>query len=673
MYEWKRRRRRTKQLGRIQRVPVALGETFYLRLLLKNVVSPHGFEDLLSFNGVTHESFQDAATARGLLGNTERIQTILDDTWYMSSSVQVCETFASLLLNALVPNPSTMFFNNLCTKLTDDLPPTTEHSVRVGAAAFRINQVLIAHGTDIGLYIDGVHPVAYVQSDTESVSVTAEQGDTMYRETIIDRTRLDPSQAKVYDAFFIAIERNRVICRGNRRPPRHRRRGQYIFLDAPGGYGKTRVNNSILGTCMDGNLRCGRSIRPVRVAAVATTNQAAQLLIKGSTAHSTFRIPLNLQPGSNCSIPIDSDHARELRRLEALVFDEAPSAHRYIHEAIDRALRDIKHCNLPYGGLVILYSGDFRQTLPIVLGSRANGIDSSIKCSMLWENFRHMRLRINHRATSRAFQKFLLRIGNGSVQQSKFKTGLGRHIKITKKLEKVVQTVYSDVIDTTRRSNMNDADLCRYYSQRLILAPKHVAVDSTNIRIFNSMPGDEIEYVARNRLCEFSRRVPLGALAEINPGNMGPQILRIKMGMPVILIRTLNKHVGLVTGARGLIVASTPNVIRIRLLAGPNAATVHSIYRLWHENDPSLTNTSGIRFERDQFPVKPAFACTIDRSQGMTLEYLGLLLRDHEVFSHGQLYTALSRVRSPENIIVTTASSSRRRITTNVVYREVLQ
>jgi ATP-dependent DNA helicase PIF1 len=68
-------------------------------------------------------------------------------------------------------------------------------------------------------------------------------------------------------------------------------------------------------------------------------------------------------------------------------------------EALDRTLRDITDCNMPFGGRVMVFGGDFRQVLPVVRrGTRAQIVDSSIRMSPLWPSIKKMRLTQNMRA-----------------------------------------------------------------------------------------------------------------------------------------------------------------------------------------------------------------------------------------------------------------------------------
>ena len=94
---------------------------------------------------------------------------------------------------------------------------------------------------------------------------------------------------------------------------------------------------------------------------------------------------------------------------------------------------------------------------------------------------------------------------------------------------------------------------------------------------------------------------------------------------------------------------------------------------------PSDDEMFPFRLKRKQFPVRLSFAMTINKAQGQTIPNVGVYLPD-PVFSHGQLYVALSRATARMNIKILAVQSkdkshrsmSRRTYTRNIVYREVL-
>jgi hypothetical protein len=81
----------------------------------------------------------------------------------------------------------------------------------------------------------------------------------------------------------------------------------------------------------------------------------------------------------------------------------------------------------------------------------------------------------------------------------------------------------------------------------------------------------------------------------------------------------------------------------------------------------------GLEFQRRQFPVRVAFALTINKAQGQSFDRVGLLLK-REVFSHGQLYVACSRVTSPEGITMVLPDTAAARVgkVRNIVFPEAL-
>ncbi|XP_074323044.1 uncharacterized protein LOC141659990 [Apium graveolens] len=145
--------------------------------------------------------------------------------------------------------------------------------------------------------------------------------------------------------------------------------------------------------------------------------------------------------------------------------------------------------------------------------------------------------------------------------------------------------------------------------------------------------------------------------------------LKIKVGCVIMLMRNLNQIMGLCNGTRMIIKKCLPNSIICEVLTGSQVSTIHIIPRI--EMVPTDTNWP-FEFKRVQFPVQLCFAMTINKSQGQSLNKVGLYL-PRFVFTHGQLYVAVSRVTSPFglHILIYSESGGSTNVTANVVFEEV--
>ncbi|KAL6140768.1 hypothetical protein ACLB2K_059062 [Fragaria x ananassa] len=177
-----------------------------------------------------------------------------------------------------------------------------------------------------------------------------------------------------------------------------------FFVDGPGGTGKTYLYRALLAT-----LRRNNHI----VLATATSGIAATLLPGGRTAHSKFKIPLNPNASSRCSLSKQSDEAELIRRSTAVICDEAPMMNKFAFEALNRTFRDFTGVDMPFGGKVVIFGGDFRQVLPVVRkGTRSQTVEASLVNSSFWRDVKILRLRQNMRSINDPdFSEFLLTVG----------------------------------------------------------------------------------------------------------------------------------------------------------------------------------------------------------------------------------------------------------------------
>ena len=156
--------------------------------------------------------------------------------------------------------------------------------------------------------------------------------------------------------------------------------GGIIFLDAPGGTGKTFLLNLLLAKV--------RQQKKIAVAvAVASSGIAATLLTGGRTAHSAFKLPLNLAHTETptCNIAKGTGMATILKQCQLIVWDECTMANKLGLEALDRTLRDIRETQqTAFGAVTVLLAGDFRQTLPVIQrGTPADKLSACLKSSFL--------------------------------------------------------------------------------------------------------------------------------------------------------------------------------------------------------------------------------------------------------------------------------------------------
>jgi hypothetical protein len=162
----------------------------------------------------------------------------------------------------------------------------------------------------------------------------------------------------------------------------------------------------------------------------------------------------------------------------------------------------------------------------------------------------------------------------------------------------------------------------------------------------------------------------LDYVARHSPQGMPPHSLKIKLHAVFRLLRNFSIDLGSVKNTRVVIVGMGDHLITVRILRGIGGVnSIEGEDILIPRISFSSVLPSGHTLLRRQFPLIPAYATTFNSCQGLTLDHVGVdLTRD--VFSHGQLYTALSRIRNCSHACVQLRSGEL--YTNNVTYKELL-
>jgi hypothetical protein len=443
-----------------------------------------------------------------------------------------------------------------------------------------------------------------------------------------------------------------------------KRSNQILFyIDGPGGSGKTYLNNTLL--------TYARS-QGHKSLAVASTGIASTLLLGGNTAHSQFEIPIDLSEYSTCNITKQSKLGKLLQSVEMIIWDEAPMTHRFAFEALDRTLRDLRNSQEPMGGIITVLCGDFRQILPIIpKGSRPDIVNATLKRSALWKHVKHMTLNKNMRLNedSQRWNDLILQIGNG-VFPSKV-IDEEQYIEMPDQLllpphqdiNDLISSIYGQQIFYPTQEQLRDC---------IILTPRNKDAQMINNSITEKIQGHAKIFKSADSTCNEASNnciLPEEFLNSLNPSGVPPHELILKVGIPIVLIRTIAPKAGLHNGTRLRIDALQQFVITATILSGQCKGNQVKIPRIdVYFKQPDLPFT----LIRRQFPILVAFAMTINRSQGQGFENVGIYLR-YPVFSHGQLYVAMSRCKSIHRLkLLIEHEPYNHRHTKNIVYQEVL-
>jgi ATP-dependent exoDNAse (exonuclease V) alpha subunit len=132
------------------------------------------------------------------------------------------------------------------------------------------------------------------------------------------------------------------------------------------------------------------------------------------------------------------------------------------------------------------------------------------------------------------------------------------------------------------------------------------------------------------------------------PSGFPPYELRLKVGMICVMNYNYDPRAHLFNGTRVQILQIQRNLLKVKVLTG-NSGHIAYIGRRKFEYGRKRSEP-GIPFTRTQYPLEPGFCMTVNKSQGQTLDRVGVDLTSRQCFSHGMLYTALSRVRSASSL-----------------------
>lgn len=399
--------------------------------------------------------------------------------------------------------------------------------------------------------------------------------------------------------------------------------GKSIFLTGPGGTGKSFLIKEIFNALP----QTGRE-----PSLTAMTGCAALLLHpKAKTLHSWSGVGLGTDAVPLLVGKIKKSNRTRMRWLktDTLVIDEVSMMTPDLFEKLEEIARKIRNIDRPFGGLQIIMVGDFYQLPPISKGDQTNFVFESpmwAKLGLITHDLTQI-----VRQKDEAFQTILNQARCG---------------QLTKESLKILK----------RRMNL---DYKSMEIQPSMLFTRRAEVDTINMNHLRKLTGDRKTYKATTIFNPLTQTQGLT--------NSSPEVvqavetldkvaaysveLTLALGAQVMLLTNMNPGAGLVNGSRGVVIGfdrpTKDDTVATDTLF-PVVRFKSGIQIIQH-HDWEVPDMPGIK--RQQLPLKLAYAITIHKAQGATLD-CALIDVGGRTFEFGQAYTALSRLKDMESLFI---------------------
>lgn len=371
--------------------------------------------------------------------------------------------------------------------------------------------------------------------------------------------------------------------------------GENVFLTGPAGSGKTYVLNQYIQYLKE---------KGVGVAITASTGIAATHL-GGMTIHawSGLGIRSKLSPYDEDELETRKYLWDRYGKVHVLVIDEISMLHHFRFDLINRLCQMFKRSDSPFGGMQVVLCGDFFQLPPVSKEGEEQGLFAYASKSWKSMNLHVCYLKEQHRQEDETLLAILNTIRSNEVDEYTFE-------------------LLQERFNKDPEINITPTKLYTH----------NVDVDKVNQEELNKLGGETFVY-------EMITRGARNIVETLKKSCLSPEKLVLKKGCKVMFVKN-NYEIGYMNGTLGTVVRFEDGVPVVELKDGREVRVAQDAWQI--EEDGKL------RAELRQLPLRLAWAITVHKSQGMSLDAAEIDLS--KAFTPGQGYVALSRVRSLEGL-----------------------
>jgi ATP-dependent DNA helicase PIF1 len=417
--------------------------------------------------------------------------------------------------------------------------------------------------------------------------------------------------------------------------------GENLFITGPGGTGKTKLIKHILQE--------NNATKNLKTQVCAMTGCAAILLnCSARTLHSWSGIKLAKGPREKIIAGVlrNKNAVAVWRKTKVLIVDEVSMMSKKIFEICNEIAKRSRNCSLPFGGMQVIFTGDFYQLPPV---GNCGEPDSEQFCFESGEWFsvfkreNHVQLKTIFRQTDETYVNILSEIRIGKLSDAN-KNILRERIGCVYDPVKNNGCVVTKLFPTRVKADyVNQAQYAKIESEEKIL--KCVSNKSAVLYVDNGAPIESHVLVKCAELSEGEKDRQMEMLiANINCA----EILKLKCGAAVMCTANIDLDSGICNGSQGIVIDFILNDPVVMFSNGMKKTI--SKHQWQSDEYPILTVA--------QYPLCLAWALTIHKIQGATMSMAEMDL-GNSIFEYGQTYVALSRIRSLDGLYLSALNEYR--------------
>jgi ATP-dependent DNA helicase PIF1 len=409
--------------------------------------------------------------------------------------------------------------------------------------------------------------------------------------------------------------------------------GSNIFLTGPGGCGKSYLIKTIVNDAKNNN---------IDIAVTALTGCAAVLLNCGAkTLHSWAGIGLakNSDDSIITKISLNKYKKKNWIKTKILIIDEVSMMSKRLFDLLDAIGKRIRKNAKPFGGIQIIFSGDFYQLPPV---GNKDDPDSSKFCfeSELWDetfDYQYI-LDKSFRQKDDTFINILKEIRQGKI----FKNSLNILNKCINKPYDPSSFIKPISLMPIKKhaESINTKSLHLLTTEPYIFNYKTIfesTTDISNNNAFNVMMNASSNPIKKHK--KYTTEQLTNEENFIINNSLFDKTITLKVGAQVMCIANIDMDLGICNGSTGIITHFDNNIPIVKF---HNGIIKKVNYHNWNSD-----NIEG--FSISQIPLILAWAVTIHKSQGATLDIAEIDI-GNSVFASGQTYVALSRLKSLDGL-----------------------